>query len=105
MPATRPLLSEQPRSNAARLSRVQAMTNQHMHNFIHCVRSRQATICPASVGHRSVTVCHLGVIATRFFPGQTLTWNPREERFTGEHATVANGHLSRPMRAPWRLDA
>jgi hypothetical protein len=51
-----------------------------------------------------VTVCHLGVIATRFFPGRTLRWDPREERFTGEMATEANRHLSRTMRAPWRLE-
>jgi predicted dehydrogenase len=99
------LLNETLPANAVRLPRVQSPTNQHMANFIHCVRSREATICPASVGNRSVTVCHLGVIATRFFPGQTLTWDPREERFTGERAVEANTHLSRPMRAPWRLDA
>jgi predicted dehydrogenase len=99
------LLNETLPANAVRLPRVQSPNNQHMHNFIHCVRTREATICPASVGNRSVTVCHLGVIATRFFAGQTLTWDPREERFTGEHAVAANTHLSRPMRAPWRLDA
>ena len=76
-----------------------------MGNFIDCVRSRERPICNANVGHRSVTVCHIGVIATRFFPGQTLTWDPREERFTGERAEAANRHLSRTMRAPWRLEA
>jgi predicted dehydrogenase len=99
------LLNEQLPANAVRLPRVASASNQHMHNFIECVRSRETTICPASVGHRSVSVCLLGVIATRFFPGQTLTWDPREERFTGENAEAANRHLSRPMRAPWRLDA
>ena len=90
--------------NAVRLPRVNSQANQHMNNFITCVRSRETPICPANVGHRSVTVCHLGVIATRFFPGRTLRWDPREERFTGEMATEANRHLSRTMRAPWRLE-
>ncbi len=82
-------------------------TNQHMNNFLTCVRSREQTICNASVGHHSVSVCHLGVIATRFFSGQTLTWDPRAERFTGEHAEVANRQLSRAMRARggWRRSA
>jgi predicted dehydrogenase len=99
------LLNETLPAGAVRLPRVAAMTNQHMNNFISCVRSRETPICPASVGHRSVTVCHIGVIATRFFPGQTLTWSPREERFTGTNADAANSHLSRAMRAPWRLEA
>jgi hypothetical protein len=57
------------------------------------------------VGHKSVTVCHLGVIATRFFAGQALTWDPQTERFTGERAEAANRHLARAYRAPWRLEA
>jgi hypothetical protein len=68
------------------------------------VRSRERPICHASVGHHSVLVCHIGVIATRFFAGQTLTWDPRREVFTGERAEAANRHLRRAMRAPWRLE-
>ncbi|MBI3821922.1 MAG: Gfo/Idh/MocA family oxidoreductase [Planctomycetes bacterium] len=99
------LLSEALPAGATRLPRVTATANQHMNNFITCVRSREQTICPASIGHRSVSVCHLGVIATRFFSGQALTWDPREERFTGERAEAANRHLSLARRAPWRLEA
>ncbi len=95
------LLNETLPAGATRLPRA---TN-HMNNFLTCVRSREQTICNANVGHRSVSVCHLGVIATRFFAGQALTWDPREERFTGERAEAANRHLSRAMRAPWRLEA
>jgi predicted dehydrogenase len=101
----RALLNEELPAGATRLPRVAGGRNEHMKNFLACVRSRENPICPASVGHRSVTVCHIGVIATRFFPGQTLTWDPREEHFTGERAEAANRHLSRTMRAPWRLEA
>jgi predicted dehydrogenase len=99
------LLDDPLPATATRLPRVTSMNNQHMHNFITCVRSRETTVCPANVGHRSVTVCHLGVIATRFFPGQTLRWDPREERFTGENAEAANRHLARARRPQWRLEA
>ena len=99
------LLNEQLPANATRLPRVVAMGNHHMRNFIDCVRSRTNPISHAEIGKRSVTVCHIGVIATRFFSGQTLTWDPREERFTGTNAAAANGHLARAVRAPWRLEA
>jgi predicted dehydrogenase len=87
--------------NAIRLERAAS----HMGNFIDCCRSGRLPICNVGVGHRSASVCHLGNIATRFFPGLTLGWNPQDERFTGEYAAAANTHLGRPYRAPWRLDA
>lgn len=101
----RALLNEELPAGAVRLPRVTAMGNHHMHNFIQCVRSREQPICHAGVGHRSVSVCHLGVIATRFFANTTLRWDPREERFTGDNAEAANRHLGRAVRAPWRLEA
>jgi predicted dehydrogenase len=75
--------------------------SSQMRNFIDCVRSRQQPICNVEVGHRSVTVCHIGNIAIRL--GQRLHWNPETERFVDNDA--ANRMLSREMRAPWRLDA
>ncbi|MBI1830809.1 MAG: Gfo/Idh/MocA family oxidoreductase [Planctomycetes bacterium] len=99
------LLSEALPANATRLPTVAGGRNEHMKNFLACVRSREQPICHAGIGHRSVSVCHLGVIATRFFSGETLTWNPREERFTGQRSEAANRHLSRALRAPWRLEA
>lgn len=101
----RALLDDPLPANAVRLPRVQSMGNEHMHNFVNCVRSREQPICHAGIGHRSVTVCHIGVIATRFFANTTLRWDPREERFTGENAEAANRHLARALRAPWRLEA
>jgi predicted dehydrogenase len=101
----RALLDDPLPANAIRYPSVPGMGNQHMKNFLTCVRSRERPICHANVGHHSVMVCHIGVIATRFFSGQTLTWDPREERFTGERAEAANRHLARAMRAPWRLEA
>ncbi len=81
------------------------VSSNHMGNFIQCFRSRQQPICNANVGFRSVTVCHLGNIAIRFFPNQVVRWDPREERFTGERAEQANTHLSRPRREGYRLQA
>ncbi|MDP6490796.1 MAG: Gfo/Idh/MocA family oxidoreductase [Kiritimatiellia bacterium] len=75
-------------------------SDDHMGNFLDCVRSRQQTICPMETGHRSATVCHLGNIAMRL--GRALEWDPVSESFANDDE--ANAMRSRPMRAPWSLD-
>lgn len=75
-------------------------SDNHMKNFFDCVRSRQQPICDAEIGHRSVTVCQLGVIAMRL--GRKLNWNPATEEFAGDKE--ANTWLAREMRAPWTYD-
>jgi len=75
-------------------------SNDHIQNFVDCVRSRKEPICPAEVGHRSATVCHLGNISLRL-GGRALDWDPQAERFTNDEE--ANRMLSRPYRKPWKL--
>jgi len=72
-------------------------SNDHMGNFIDCVKTRKAPICPAEIGHRSASLCHLGVIAIRL--GRKLNWDPVREQFVGD--TEANTYLSRNMRKPY----
>jgi hypothetical protein len=95
------IISDALPQNATRLP----VSNNHMGNFISCFRSREQPICNANVGFHSVTVCHLGNIAIRFFPNETLPWDPAAQRFTGERAAQANTHLSRPRREGYRLPA
>ncbi|MBN1125170.1 MAG: Gfo/Idh/MocA family oxidoreductase [Sedimentisphaerales bacterium] len=76
------------------------VSNNHMGNFIECIKSRKTPICPAEIGHRSASLCHLGVIAIRL--GRKLNWDPVKEQFVGDNE--ANGYLSRPMRKPYDYD-
>jgi len=84
----------------ANATRLYASTN-HMQNWLDGIQRRRTCICPAEVGHRSVTVCHIGVISQRL-GGRRLTWDPKRETFAEADATRM---LSRTMHAPWKLPA
>jgi predicted dehydrogenase len=89
------LLSTPLPSGAVRLE----VSNDHMGNFFDCVHSRKKPIADVETGHRSVSMCHMGVISLRL--GRELHWNPEKEVFTGEGASEANHWLAREMRAPY----
>jgi predicted dehydrogenase len=74
-------------------------SRDHHENWFDCIQSRKQPICDVEIGHRSVTVCHIGNIAIKL--GRELKWDPKTERFVGDDQ--ANLLLSKPMRAPWHL--
>jgi len=71
----------------------------HMDNFLACVRHRREPAAPVEIGHRSATVCHLGVIAMRL--GRKVRWDPAAERFPDD--PEADRLTGRAMRAPWHV--
>jgi predicted dehydrogenase len=73
------------------------VSTNHMGNFFDCVKSRKPPVCDVEIGHRSVSVCHLGVIAMRL--GRALRWDPVAERFVGDKE--ADGCVEREQRSPW----
>ena len=73
--------------------------SDHKRNWLECVRSREPTICPAEVGHRSATVCQLGNIA--YWLRRKLRWDPARERFLEDEE--ANRLAGREVRSPWEL--
>ena len=72
----------------------------HYDDWIECIFTRQKPICDVEIGCRSATVCHLGNIAR--WTGRALKWDPVKEEIIGDEA--AHRWLSRPYRAPWRLE-
>jgi predicted dehydrogenase len=76
------------------------VSNDHMKNFFDCIRSRKETVCPAEIGHRSVSVCHLGVIALR--SGKKLNWDSQKEQFVGD--SDANKWLAREQRKAYSYE-
>jgi predicted dehydrogenase len=69
-------------------------------NFYDCVKSRKPTYAPAEVGHRSITIAHIGNIAMKL--GRKLRWNPDAEDFVDD--TEASALLTRPQRSPWTIE-
>jgi len=73
----------------------------HRKNFIESIVSRKPTICPATVGHRTGTICLLSGIAHRV--GRPLKWDPVAEQITGDDA--ARAMQDRPRRAGYEMPA
>ena len=76
-------------------------SKNHRENFITSILSRQPTICPASVGHRTGTICQLAGIAER--TGRPLKWDPKAEKIIGDDA--ANAMQDRPRRKGYEMPA
>jgi predicted dehydrogenase len=75
-------------------------SDNHVRNFFDCVRSREQTICEPEIGHRSASVCHLGVISMRL--GRKLKWNPAKEQFVDDKE--ADRWIARDQRKPWTYE-
>ena len=74
-------------------------SRNHRGNWLDGIRLGKPTICPAEVGCRSVSVCHLGNLA--YWLKRPLKWDPVNERFVGDEE--ANRLVLPPMRSPWRV--
>lgn len=73
------------------------VSNNHEDNWIQCIKTRQQPICPAEIGHRTATICHLNGIAERL--GRPIKWDPVKEEIIGD--PEASKWLDRPRRAPY----
>ena len=89
------ILKDQVRDDEIRLY----MSNNHMLNFLECMRSRKDPVAPVEVGHRSNTVCVLAHIAMKL--GRKLRWDPQAECFIDD--AEADSLLDYTHRPPWTI--
>ena len=75
-------------------------TDLLVQNFVECVKSRQAPLASAEIGHRSTIVPLIGNIAYR--TGRKLRWNAEKEAFEGSEPE-ATALLGRQHRGPWTV--
>jgi hypothetical protein len=68
-------------------------------NFLDCVRSRKECYGPAEIGHRTITIAHLGNIAMLL--RRKLRWDPAKEDFVDDRE--ASAMLTRKQREPWTM--
>jgi predicted dehydrogenase len=73
--------------------------DNHRRNWIECIRGKKETVCPAEVGHRSASICHLANIGYQL--RRALKWDPVEQKFVDDEA--ANKLIERALREPWKL--
>ncbi|HPP54756.1 MAG TPA: gfo/Idh/MocA family oxidoreductase, partial [Thermoguttaceae bacterium] len=55
------------------------VSNDHIQNWLECIKTRAKCVCDEEVGHRSASVCHLANITRRL--GRRLQWDPVKEQF------------------------
>lgn len=66
-------------------------------DFVHAIRTGTSTLEPAEVGHRTASLCQLGLIAVTL--GTRLRFDPERETFPDDNAACAM--LTSSRRAPW----
>lgn len=71
--------------------------NNHLQNWIDCMRTRRRPVADVEIGAKSAQVCQLANIGYQL--RRTLRWNPQREKFANN--AKANRLRSRANRAPW----
>jgi len=74
-------------------------SDNHMRNFIDCVKSRERTITPAETAHHSAIPGHLGLIA--MLVGRKIKWDSAKEQIIDD--SEASQLMTRLYRSPWQL--
>ncbi len=72
-------------------------TMEDKEDFLHAIQTGGRPLKPAEVGHRTISICQIGLIAAQL--DRPLKWDPEAERF--EDDNEANALLEHPIRGDW----
>ena len=73
--------------------------NNHMKNFIDCIKTRKKPNCPVEIAAGVATTCHLGNIA--FKTGRRLYWDAEKSMCINDDE--ANRYINPVYRKPWKV--
>lgn len=73
--------------------------NNHMKNFIDCVKTGNKPNCPVEIAAGVARTCHLGNIAYK--TGRRLYWDAEKTMFINDDD--ANKHIEPHYRKPWKV--
>ncbi len=68
-------------------------------DFTDCIKNGGTTYAPAEIGHRTISISHIGNISMQL--GRKLQWDPVREEFVND--AEANALLGREQREPWSI--
>ncbi len=74
-------------------------SDNHLRNWIDCIRTRSRPIADVEIGAKTITICHLANIA--FWTGRTIRWDPEKREIVGDPSAAR--WTDRARRAPWGL--
>lgn len=74
--------------------------NEHVRNFLDCIKSRNTPACPPEIGRAAAMHMHIANIAGRVNE-PVLLWDEANNRFTNSEA--ANKLITPEYRKPWAL--
>jgi predicted dehydrogenase len=101
-PAIVPLRSSDPKilDSVIGPSEFHVYTSDDQHgNWLDCIRSRNAPVAPAEIGHRACSTCLLHWIAMKV--QHRIFWDPKNETIQGDD--IAASLLSRHQRHPYEI--
>lgn len=74
-------------------------SEDHLLDWIKAIQNRKDPICPAEIGHRSASICHLFNIGYKL--NSQLKWDPVKEKFKSN--SVANKMRTKKYRRPFKI--
>lgn len=92
--------NKKPRTEEIRYTEGKESHNEHVKNFIECIKTRNKTACPPETGRAAAMHVHIPNIAARVGESM-LIWDDANNRFTNSEA--ANALVTPTYRAPWVL--